>query len=235
MLSPVALSKSLEKNINLFSSEYSPFVSENLKDYGPLADFVESAFKSVGYNVNINFLPWARGLHDSKKGLYDGVLTIWYRKEREKWFKFSKGFFPNEIVLIKKKKLQIKYEGLESLKDYSIGVIRGFSYPDAFKKAAFLNKSRSKNAEQSIKKLVNDRVDLIIMDKLVAKFHLNKKYPGQWKNYEVLGAPLKTDFQHLAISKKIQNYQKIIEDFNRGYQKIKASGEFKKILKKHGL
>ena len=70
LISPIVSAKKpdTKQKINLFTFEYSPFVSKNLKNEGPLADFVRTAFKSVGYNTEITFLPWARGLSDSKEG-----------------------------------------------------------------------------------------------------------------------------------------------------------------------
>ena len=43
--------------------------------------------------------------------------------------------------------------------------------------------------------------------------------------------------EHLfnAFSKKVENYEKLKEDFDRGLELIKADGTYNNILEKHGL
>ncbi|MGY3916360.1 substrate-binding periplasmic protein [Aeromonas australiensis] len=223
-----------DKTIRLVSSEYPPYFSESLPQYGLISEIITEAYKRVGYKTKIVFLPWSRAIREAQLGEYDGMFALWHRSEREEWFVFSKALPANEIGFYKRGSEQITFKNLDELKSYKIGTVRGYANPPEFE-SANLTKHEVKTDEQNIVKLYLGRVDLVLIDRGVASFLIDTKYPKFKNSLEWLQPPIETVSQHLAISKRTSNYKKKMEDFNLGLEKIEKEGLLEKIMTKHGF
>lgn len=129
----------------------------------------------------------------------------------------------------------IKYSKLEDLKPYTIGVGRGYSYPEKFISATYLKMEETTAAEHNIRKLLRNRIDLMVGSRKVILYLLQNNFPDSVNSLEILEPPLGALLLYVAFSKKSPDYQKKVEDFNRGLKMIKDDGTYEKILKKHGL
>ena len=92
VLSNSGLGADDSKTVRLLSSEYPPFFSKKLENYGAVSEIITKAFEKSGYKVSIEFRPWARALDQTTKGAADGMFALWHNAEREKIFLFSEGF-----------------------------------------------------------------------------------------------------------------------------------------------
>nr|WP_243578529.1 hypothetical protein [Shewanella xiamenensis] len=73
------------RDLNLVATNYPPFYADSLPEQGGVAQVVKEAFKRQGYNASVKFYPFARAALLVKTGQADGIIGLWYRKEREKW------------------------------------------------------------------------------------------------------------------------------------------------------
>ncbi len=224
-----------EKKIFLTTAEYPPYYGEKLKNQGFVTEVIREAFKRVGYEVKVEFFPWARSEMMAKEGASDGMFAPWYTEERKKWFIFSNPIPPpNTIGFYKQKDKKITFKTYRDLMPYRIGSVFGYAYPGDFEKADLRN-NESYTDEMLITKLVQGKIELALIDKLQAEHLLKTKFPKQSDKFEFMEPPIEIRQQHLAISKKLNNAKKIISDFNRGLKTIIVDGTFKDILKKHGF
>ena len=223
-----------EQKINLSATEWPPYYGKDLKNNGFITEIIRAVFRRVGYEVAVDFLPWKRALHDTKAGKYDGLFTVWYRKEREQWFVFSRALPPNEVVLFKRKDKNISFKNYQSLKPYRIGVVRGYATPPGFDEAK-LKTSEVNSDELNLRKLHKDRIDLALTDKITGMHIIKKKMPEAADALEWMQPSLHIEIQHLVISKKAKNYQKKLQDFNRGLEQLEQDGTLKAILEAHGF
>ncbi len=231
----IACAHAEDKKIVLASTDYPPYCSNSLENQGITAAVVKEAYKKVGYNATIDFLPWGRALMLAKVGKIDGLALIWYSKEREQWFVYSKPLEVDAIIgFYKLKDLKINIDKYDDLQGYRIGYVLDYAYPEGFYKAP-LRKQKSYNDEELVKKLTEGSIDLAIIDKLQGKLLLKNKFPKHYNKFEFIDAPDGTTKQFVAISKKTINYQQKIDDFNRGFNLIKKDGTFAKIIKKYQL
>jgi polar amino acid transport system substrate-binding protein len=235
LLSYTSQGIAVEKQVRLASSEYPPYFGENLKNNGFISEIIVEAFKEANYQVEVEFFPWARGLELTKRGKYDGMLALWYRKEREQWFVYSAPLPPNEIVFYKRKKDKITFNTYQDLKPYSIGIVRGYANPPDFEKSDFLEKQEVTSDEQNLRKLFLKRIDLALIDRLLAKNIIDTKFPEYAEELEWMSPPLKIDIQYLVISKKAKNYRIKLDDFNSGLKQLSEKGMIEKIMAKHGF
>jgi len=221
--------------VRLVSCEYPPYYGKDLKNHGFITEIVVQAFKRSAYEVQVEFLPWARALKLAKAGKCDGIFTIWYRKDREEWILFSDPLPPNFVGFYKRKGRDISFRTLEDLKPYSIGIVRGYYNPPEFKKASYLRKEEATTDEQNLRKLAMRRVDLALTDRLLAKYTIQTKLPDHADVLEWLDPPLETVTQHVGFPKRAAGHRKTCEAFNRGLKLAREDGTIRKIMDKHGF
>ena len=222
-------------DIKLVTVDYSPFYGPNLPDEGPITEIVATAFKNVGYEVDVKYVPWARAVADAKAGKADGLHGAWYAEEREQWFVYSDKLPGNEIVLFKRKGTEPQaFTGYADLKPYKIGVVRGYVNPPEFD-SADLRTEEANSDKLNLTKLAKGRVDLILVDRAIAK-HVIANELAEYKDaLEAVDPPLKIEHLYMLISKQTADYQTKIDDFNKGLKALTAEGGVDEIMKRHNL
>ncbi len=222
--------------IKLASLDWEPYIGKKVEGNGYVAEIVRAAFKAKGYSAKIDFLPWARAVSESKNGSYDGLFPEYYDEARKDDYVFSDPFPGGPLVFMKRKGKEIPYTGnLDELKPYKIGVVRGYINTKAFDARTDLKKEETGSDEMNLKKLVAGRVDLIVIDRLVAE-HLIATSVTQGKGkIEAVEPVMEVKPLYIAFSKKAPAYEKKMADFNDGLKAIKEDGSLQKILEKHGV
>src|SRR5947209_5081721 len=76
---------SRSETITLLSIEYPPYTGHSLQQEGLATAITVAAFRRVGYQVKIQYRPWARALDEVKTGKSAGVLDVWYSEKRTKF------------------------------------------------------------------------------------------------------------------------------------------------------
>ncbi len=224
-----------EKKIVLNTMESVPYQGQNLDNQGFLVEISKEAFKRVGYDLEIKFVPWKRALKEAEYGAVDGVLGAWYNEERAKSFEYTDYITKSRLVFLKRKNQQIKYDTLQDLKDYRIGVVRGYTYSDEFDTATYLKKETVKNTELNLRKLIFNRIDLTPDIEEVAFYIIKSKLPDHIGSIKSVGKPLKVHLIYNIISKKTTHFEIITQDFNRGLKMMKKDGTYHKILQENGI
>jgi polar amino acid transport system substrate-binding protein len=221
------------KNVKLASCEWAPFSGKLIKDRGFTTEIIKKSFANQGVKVKVDFMPWARVIKVVQSGEYDAAFPAYYSKDREKYFKFSKPFIASPIHLCTLSDSKIKYEKLEDLKPYKIGIVNGYVNSQEFDAVDFLNKKKSNSDKINLIKLVNKRIDMIVIDKFASEFY--RVNDDQLKKYQFkyLDPPLQTKDLHLMISKNISNSGNILRTFEKGLDKFIKSGNIEKYLENY--
>ncbi len=223
-----------EKKVVLAYVEYPPYYGKSLDNGGPITQIIVQAFNKAGYRVELKFVPWARGLEGTKQGIYDGLYTAWYRKDREQWFIFSDPLPANKIGFYKRKGAIIKLNSIGDLKPYKIGVVRKYVNPIWFKKVE-LKTHESTTDRENLLLLIAGRIDLALTDKALGKYIIQTELQEQTVRLEWMTFPVEVVNQYLIISKQANNFQKKMEAFNWGLKQLTESAEMHKIMIKHGF
>ena len=223
-----------ENKVVLAYVDYPPYYGKNLKNGGPVTEIIVQAYNKVGYEVELKFVPWARGLEGAKQGIYDGLFTAWHRQNREQWFAFSDPLLSNEIGFYKRKGASITFNSFEDLKPYKIGIVRGHINPVGFKEAD-LNTTEAATDRDNLLLLLLRRIDLALTDKILGKHIIGTELQGHINKLEWVVPPVEVMTQYLIISKQVKGFRKKLQAFNLGLKKLTESGEMNKILLKHGF
>lgn len=224
-----------EKTLSLAVLDWKPYAGEKLENFGFGSKILTAAFNRAGYTVTFSFMPWVRALKDTEAGKYDAVCYGYYSDKRARMYALSKPFIESALVFCKHKDSDISYHSLQDLKPYRIGIVRGFVNTAQFDAATYLKKEEVGNEILNLKKLLNKRVDLILIDKYVAQYHINTIFHKTKSDFDFILPPLKTHPLYVMFSKKVKNYKKTLKDFNDGLEQIILDGTREKILTSHGF
>lgn len=222
------------KALRIAATEWPPFYGADLADNGFVSEIIREAMDRQGYAITVEFLPWKRALASAKSGKHDGLYTVWYREEREEWFLFSEPLPANELVFFKRKDTPITSSSYADLTDYTIGVVRGYAPPPGFEEAQ-LRTAPSNDDTENLRKLAKGRVDLVLVDKIVAQHIINTELSDLAGELDWIDPPVHSDIQYLVISKAAENSDVLLADFNAGLAEMTADGTLKSIMSKHGF
>jgi len=228
-----------ENTFTVVSEPFPPYVDKDLKNNGWAWEVTKIALESQGYKTKLDIKPWARAKMEAIAGQYDALFPAYWTKERHQWFVFSMPIAEVRTGFWKRKdRRDIVFNGdLITMKDYTIGVSRGYATSEDFDKADYLNKYFTTDSSQGMKMLYEGRLDLVAGNELPIlhrlRVRLENDYKGISTGMEFMEPILQVNYIHLAISKKTHDYLRKLEDFNIGMRQILLDGTYKKIQKKH--
>ena len=233
ILSVAANDNSEIKTIKLATCEWAPFSGKKIKNQGITTSIIKKCFNDQFVKVQIDFMPWSRVIKVVQNGEYDAAYPAYYSKEREKHFKYSKYFMASPIHFCVTKNSKITFKSLEDMKAYKIGIVNGYVNSREFDAATFLNKKKANNDKTNLFKLVNNRVDTIVIDKYASEYYkaTNKEFANVELKY--LDPPLETKKLFLLVSKNISHSDKIIKIFNKGIDNLTKSGNLNNLLNQY--
>jgi len=252
-----------KKQVKLLSLTWEPYAGPNMPEDGFTGAIVRMAFEKAGYDVTIEFHNWEKALEMTKNGEADGLFPTYHTKEREEYLLYSDpfgesylglcrlrpvhAFSPGGVEYDKNRKFRrdlIQYktdpridqtQALRELSQYKFGVGKGYANTPEFDAADFLTKVEVNNDEQNILQLLQGDVQLIVIDKYVAKNIVAKKFPWRSGDIEFMEPPLAVRKLYLTISKKTDHAEQKLEDFNKGLKVLKEEGKIKRLKRIYGF
>ncbi len=224
------------ETIEILTLDYPPYISNSLPDMGPHAELMKKSFEITGYEINITFYPWNRAYEMAKNGK-GYLISASKTSERELLFYYSEAYDRNDTYLIGLNNQFTVSSGLSELVDKKVSIIRGHYAIEILTEKGFSNIYPASNDEVVISRLLNNRVDLIVIGRnnLLSIILSDENYKTQSNNFIIIEPPLKENPMFLIGSKSIPDALSVIEAFNYGLNKLKESGEYSQIMRKHGL
>ena len=74
----IGYSASAEEIITIATLEYAPWTGKNLKSNGFVNHVITEAFQREGYTVKYTYLPWKRGVTETKRGEYSELSYVYW-------------------------------------------------------------------------------------------------------------------------------------------------------------
>lgn len=218
-----------EEVIRLTSGEWTPYLSENLKQYGFISHIVTEAFALEGIKVEYIFLPWKRSYQDALLGEYDGSV-IWSRNpERENDFYFSDVVFEGQSVFFHLKEYAFDWNSRDDLVGEHVGGTLGYKYAllEALEKNDKIKLYRVATDKQSFSMLLHKRIQILQLDKEAGYDLLQEHFDAE--KIQLIThhtKPVINDDYHLILSKKNDKNMRFLSLFNKGLKRLKESGKY---------
>ncbi|MBD9413907.1 amino acid ABC transporter substrate-binding protein [Pseudomonas sp. PDM16] len=225
----------IAESLRLAGDSWPPFTDRRLPGNGLAVELVSAALKRAGHTSEYVEVPWARVLRGLQQGDYDIVVAAWYSPERARYALFSDTYLINRIRFLRRVGAPIEYEGLGSLRRFSIAVVRGYSYDPAFDSAQDLTRVPVLEFAMGARMLAAGRVQLTLEDELVAQYHLSRGLREIRDAVEFVDAPLSENGLHILVRRSHPLHQQIVREFDENISAMKADGTYRQIFKRHGL
>jgi polar amino acid transport system substrate-binding protein len=223
-----------DRSVHLATLNWSPYIGERLEGNGFGAEILRTAFDRAGYDVTFSFMPWVRVLKDVEIGAYDAVCFAYYSKERENKYHFTVPYAKSVLGFCKLRNAEIDFQSLQDLTPYRIGVVRGFVNTPQFDALRSLHKEEVKDELTNLKKLLNRRVDLIIIDRFVLQYLMNTHFETKKNDVVFLDPPLIKHPLFLMFSKQLSASERKVQAFDQAIEQMKSDGTIETIIKRFG-
>lgn len=232
LLSPPLLAGEL---LRLVANPWPPFNDQSLPGKGLSGELVERALLRAGYRTSYAEVPWERAVRGLRRGDYDVLINAWYNEERTGFGHFSQPYLVNRLRLLQRKGSAIRFTRLADLYPHSIAVSRGYAYSREFDHDSRLLKVGVAGFANAARMLYAGRVQLVVEDERVARYHLGRELSDLGDALEFLARPLAENPLHVLVRRSNPQHRLIASRFDRAIRAMKADGSYAAILRSHGL
>ncbi|WP_252271221.1 substrate-binding periplasmic protein [Pseudomonas subflava] len=220
--------------IRLTNGEWAPYLGRSLPHHGVASRIVEEAFALQGVRVQWEFYPWARALHSAERGKSAGS-AVWLRSpEREQAFFISEPVVETSYYLFHHKDLSLEWRDIADLQSLRIGGAIDYDYGAAFQQAerdGTIKVKRLSNEELGLRMLLAGRLDVFLMDKVVAFDMLHSQFSREDRaRLSFHPQALRSDTLHLLLSRQVPGNAERMDRFNRGLKTLQDSGKVSQYL-----
>ncbi|MBA6232465.1 transporter substrate-binding domain-containing protein [Colwellia sp. MB3u-28] len=244
-----------KKIIHLATLNWPPYIGETLCNKGWVFQFTVALLASKGYQVNINFYPWARAVKLVEQGRIDVLFPEYFieetapsdhypQKTRRELLSLSNKFPGGGLALLQRKGSDFNLDkGLSVLKGRIIGVVRGYQNTpefDGMMDAKVFSVVEAVDEWQLIELLTSKRVEFIVGDPKVFTFTINnspltpKQKQRLLNKIESVKPSLDYKPLYFAVSKKSPQAKQVMKDINIAIAQFKKSGETERLIQLDG-
>ncbi|MBS3808800.1 MAG: transporter substrate-binding domain-containing protein [Desulfobacterales bacterium] len=219
------------RTITISTGNYVPWTGKDLEKGGPYLQVVREVFNRAGYAVKFKFYPWKRALIMSREGKFDASAYWATSEKRREDFYQSEPLAWDRVVFFYRKEKPLKdWDGFKDLKEYRIGVTRGYTYTDEFWKQTEkrnLNFDKANNDLSNFRKLIRGRIDLFPCEKIRGYTLLDKHFSEEIAaRVSHCQKSLTITSCHLIFPKALEGSSELLKKFNEQLKALKEEGDY---------
>ena len=222
-------------SVLIVSNDYEPFTSTAQEGSGFILDVTRQAFDAVDVEVQYEFYPWKRCELYLEEGRAFAAAP--YVKNEERLQKYN---YSDPIILTSNKFFYNKekfpegftWETLEDFQGYTMGGSLGYWYLPAFERAG-LTVELVGTDKQNLAKLLDQRIDFLLLNELTGMHVLRANYPDDVDKIGMLDKPESVSEFYLMISRTYTNSEELTEKFNQGLGLIRGSDQYQQLLEQY--
>ncbi len=211
-----------------------PYTGQGLPGKGMLTEIVQRAFHLVGLETSLHWAPWKRGYELTKIGEYDATFPYAHKPEREEDYLYSDLVYGGMRAVYTRPGSGIDPERLETFHGKTYCAPNGFIvYPriEELHRKNLIAIQRPFSLTACAQMLALGRVDFFITDALGGDEALKQANVGG--AIVRLAKPFDRAEFHLIVPKSRPDALTLVNDFNTGLRRLKASGEYAAIVRRH--
>jgi polar amino acid transport system substrate-binding protein len=238
LVSVLSSSAVLADTISIRADNWFPMNGQpNAKQPGYMIELATNIFTAAGHTVDYKLMPWERAVDSVRKGEFDCVVGA-YKDDAPDFIYPQVPWGMDSTVFFVKAGGSWTYTGLSSLQGNKIAIIKGYAYGDEFDKYVTENPSvfdaigANNGLENNIKKLQAGRVNAVAESPSVMGAKLKDMGVSGIVAAGSLGEATEMYIACSPAKATSAGYIKLIDE---GTAKLRASGEFNKILSSYGI
>lgn len=230
-----SLSSHADKTVYLTSLDWPPYSGNTLKEQGASVAVAKAAFKAMGYNLVVEFLPWSRAVNLAKQpgSKYMGYFPEYYSDDVAKEFAYSDAMGTGPLGFAQNAKKPVNWNSLDDLSNFSIGVVRDYVNTTEFDSRVASGKIKVIPVSADVnnmQKVAAGRIDMAVVDKNVMNYlFANDPKLASMKGKASFNSKLLEDKKLYVCFKNSGQGTKLRDIYNQGLQKI----DVKAIMDKH--
>ncbi len=228
--------------VQLCEDPWPPYTSGKsgyLAEGGIAVKMMQRVFERAGaiigqpIDLELLLLPWKRCLKDVDRGRLDGVMFALKYDNRRLFLRYSDALVLHRVAMFYNKKKfpdGVSWETYEDLKNFRIGLLTGSGGDQEFDtavKKGIIKTDYSPDVSKNFTKLLDDRVDLLVCNELVAAQVIQKL--GWEGKFATTPKPFREESYYMALGEKSPALP-LMPYINQAIAEMKASGEMQAIL-----
>lgn len=171
-------SVSFAETWNITALEWQPYAGSDLSDGGSTTAGIREALAKKGIDVEVTYLPWKRAIEKVKTGELVAAYPAW-PEEVSEGLVGSKAVNQSTLAVMHREGEAIKFSSVDDLfKNYRVGYVSTYVYPEAVQKAAEAYPDNAKTAPDEtslMKKLKHNRMDVALSDPGIMAYLMKKE------------------------------------------------------------
>jgi polar amino acid transport system substrate-binding protein len=222
-------------SVNIAAAELEPHAGLLLPYHGWVPRVLNIALKDSGYTTKFDFLPFRRALMSTENGNYDAISPLYISDERKQKLYFSDPLGVSKTLLFYRNLAPVKFDSIADLSGLTVAIMRGARVNDEFDQATNFYRVEVTSYAQLVRMLLAGRVDALVGEEFVVRAEI--AHHGALSENTLMQATkaLATQGIYAAVSKAVIDSEAKILAINLGIAKLKASGEYSRILAQHGI
>ncbi|MBZ2174837.1 transporter substrate-binding domain-containing protein [Schnuerera sp. xch1] len=202
------------------------YVDENGDYRGFNVDIMRALALELGIDIRLEPMDWQEAIEALGKGEIDAIQGMSYNEARGKKYEFSEKHLENSLIYFVREEDPFIFE-LSDLEGKKVAVQRNDLAEDALSELDNVELVISLDLEESLDKLINNEVDVVLGSKLVGSYIMREK--GLADEIKMVGYEFNQTPYCIAFEKG--NY-KLKYKFNRALRDLKNDGIYQKIYEK---
>lgn len=199
-----------------------PYHAANDVEADMMTQKVGKILQKSDLDLAVQFMPWARAktLVASKE---KDISISWIKTDqREQEFLFSKAIGTTKTVLYSANNYQFDIKTINDLNGLRVGHVRGYMLPKEVELAAKQGLcviDYAKDDKQNMLKLIKGRVDLIVIDTMVAQHHAQVDFAGYKPQLQAIDSFAWEQDLHIILSKTHLQADQLLSKINQAILK----------------
>jgi len=217
-----------QQELKLVADVWPPFTNTE-GEKSILSDLVQEALEGIDIKSSMEILEFTEVLDQVYSGEYDGSPGLWISPERQEKYFFSKPYLYNQLVLVGRKESDVSAVSFKELEGKKIGVIDDYAYGN-FEDNKDIVVVPGISNQKNLENLLSDKIDYMLVDALLIQYMLKHQLNDVTQHLAIGQKPLLVKSLHLALGKKVENAEEILNRFDEQIEQMITDGSFNELL-----